>query len=429
MSELLHSWLEEKVGYEFFRGGFERIQEVLAPYKHKIERSGAKIVTIAGTNGKGQTSFNLETLCLEAQLSCALWTSPHILSVTERFRFNGQPLAEEELMKTFESVYERYGRTLSYYEFLLVCFCERLVIVPDGPALDIIIFEVGLGGRYDAVNVFDASVSAITSISLDHQAYLGDSLAEIFAQKWGVTRNNQVCHTSLEQADLRALGKAWALRDGVVLIDHWRVDRDYQLLNSQLAVALFKSLDQRRFNEFFQDSERVIEWLARDCNHGPGRHEIMTSKGNRFTFIGAHNCDGLRKMVGLFETLGRDTFNQVWFSFSQRETQDLMEATNFLIEAKSWGQEWIFCQFDHPKALTGEQLEAEVELAERLRVLSESLQNRAEVLLERLLKVGESKKDILITGSYYFISNVQTILRHFNKSDRCLDSHDEGPCR
>lgn len=143
------------------------------------------LVTVAGTNGKGSTCAMLERIYLEAGYHVACYTSPHLLRYNERVRIDGAEVADSELCRAFEAVeHARRDTALTYFEFgtlaAMWLFIESEVQVA--------ILEVGLGGRLDAVNVFDPSCAVLTNVDLDHMEYLGPSRESIGREKAGIYR-------------------------------------------------------------------------------------------------------------------------------------------------------------------------------------------------------------------------------------------------
>lgn len=146
------------------------------------------VITVAGTNGKGSVVAVSEALLLAAGKRTGAFTSPHFLNFNERIRICGQDASDQEIIAAFESIEAaRNGVSLTYFEFAtlaaLQVFREREV--------DVMILEVGLGGRLDASNIIDPTVAVITSIALDHQAWLGDSLGAIAREKAGIIRSGR----------------------------------------------------------------------------------------------------------------------------------------------------------------------------------------------------------------------------------------------
>lgn len=151
-------------------------------------RLPARVVTVAGTNGKGTCAHFLERVLRAGGYRTGLYTSPHLLRFNERVRVDGRPVSDETLCAAFERVEHARGDVpLTFFEYTtlaaLVCF-----VAVD---LDVIVLEVGLGGRLDAVNVIDADVAVVTRIGLDHTEYLGTTLNSIAREKAGVFRPNR----------------------------------------------------------------------------------------------------------------------------------------------------------------------------------------------------------------------------------------------
>lgn len=149
-----------------------------------------KVITVAGTNGKGSTVSALEAIYLCAGYQVGLYTSPHLLSFNERIRVNGKPISDVELCHAFQKIETGRGDTsLTYFEMTTLA---GLMHFQEHP-LDIIILEVGLGGRLDATNIIDADLSIITTIDLDHQEFLGETLEAIGSEKAGILRAGKPC--------------------------------------------------------------------------------------------------------------------------------------------------------------------------------------------------------------------------------------------
>jgi dihydrofolate synthase / folylpolyglutamate synthase len=152
-------------------------------------------VLVAGTNGKGSTAATLSSILHVSGYKTGLYTSPHLVRINERIRVNGEPIADVE----FSAIYDRVERTAqqlmraeklpwhpSFFEMLTVMAFEYFASV----GVEIAVLEVGMGGRLDATNVVDPLISVIADISLDHQKYLGNTIAEIAREKAGVIREN-----------------------------------------------------------------------------------------------------------------------------------------------------------------------------------------------------------------------------------------------
>jgi dihydrofolate synthase/folylpolyglutamate synthase len=166
--------------------GLDRVAEVwrnLGP-----RRLPFPVVTIAGTNGKGSCAAILESIYAEAGYRTACYTSPHLLRYNERVRIAGREVGDADLCDSFDRIDKaRDATALTYFEFGTLAAIDLI----RRAAVDIAILEVGLGGRLDAVNLFDADVALIAGIGRDHTAWLGDSLEDIAREKAGIFRSGR----------------------------------------------------------------------------------------------------------------------------------------------------------------------------------------------------------------------------------------------
>ncbi len=151
----------------------------------RLRTPAYKIVTVAGTNGKGSCVAMLESIYWHAGYDVGTFTSPHLWRFNERIRFNGVDAGDVELVEVFEDVAARLGSaTLSYFEASLVAALALF----RGRDPDVVILEVGMGGRLDATNALDTDCALITSIDLDHREWLGETRAAIGREKAGIVR-------------------------------------------------------------------------------------------------------------------------------------------------------------------------------------------------------------------------------------------------
>lgn len=153
-----------------------------------IDFATSTVITVAGTNGKGTTCAFLENALLAQNITCAVYSSPHIERFNERLRLNRNEVNDEALVDAFEQIESKRGDiSLTYYEYTTLA--AFLVLMAEQP--EVIILEVGLGGRLDATNIIDADVAVITTIDLDHQAFLGNTREAIGFEKAGIMRSNR----------------------------------------------------------------------------------------------------------------------------------------------------------------------------------------------------------------------------------------------
>ncbi|MCB1984983.1 MAG: bifunctional tetrahydrofolate synthase/dihydrofolate synthase [Burkholderiales bacterium] len=148
------------------------------------------VITVGGTNGKGSVCAILESILTAAGYRVGCYTSPHLVSFNERIRIQQKEVVDEQLLLAFtliEQARKKSGISLTYFEFVTLTAMHLFI----AEHVDVAILEVGLGGRLDAVNIFDADCAILTSVDLDHQDYLGDSREAIGYEKAGIFRKNK----------------------------------------------------------------------------------------------------------------------------------------------------------------------------------------------------------------------------------------------
>jgi len=174
-------------GVDSVKPGLERITSVLEelefPHREK------DYVTVAGTNGKGSVAACIASILEANGYRVGLFTSPHLINVTERIKVSGEEISKEELEKTLGTVFTAYAKLkvhLSYFEMLTVA----AFLYFNRKSIDIGVLEVGMGGRWDSTNVCDHAASVITNVSFDHTEYLGNTLREIATEKAGIIKKH-----------------------------------------------------------------------------------------------------------------------------------------------------------------------------------------------------------------------------------------------
>ena len=154
----------------------------------------APLISVAGTNGKGSVCRAIEALALANGLRVAVYLSPHLLRLNERFRLNGVEVEDARLAQAASRVAAAAGVSeLTVFEFDTLVAAVLCAMESDRAGLDVIVFEVGLGGRLDAVNAWDEDLAVITAIALDHQQWLGDDRESIGGEKAGIMRPGAPC--------------------------------------------------------------------------------------------------------------------------------------------------------------------------------------------------------------------------------------------
>ena len=318
-----------------------------------------KFIHVAGTNGKGSVSANLLTILAKGGYQVGLYSSPHLSSVRERFRINNSYISEEEFAVHATSIRDSLaGRHITYFEFTtalaMLWFAEQQV--------DLVILEVGLGGRLDATNVITPLVSIITNVSMDHEAHLGNTLTEVAFEKAGVIKPGVpvvsgvaadeslavVEQTCLERgAPLYLLGRDfqqestpdsdWSFRmtSGARMLDglYSGLTGGYQIDNSAIAIAALVIMEEKGFpvtDETIKASLLEVRWpgrLENFCLSEPELIEIDCPENDslerdyrRYLLDGAHNPAGVESLLEYLASLdGINNLVMVWASMGDKD--------------------------------------------------------------------------------------------------------------
>ena len=215
----LPAWLallESRYAETVINMGLDRVLAV----KQRLQLAfTCPVIMVAGTNGKGSTCAMLESVLLRAGYKVGLYIKPHFLDFNERARVNGELATDAALVEAFIAVEAARGdTTLTYFEFTTLAIMRLLA----GAGMDVVILEVGLGGRLDAVNIVDADVSIVTSVDIDHTDYLGDTREAIGFEKAGIFRTGKVAICSDPVPPQTLIDHAEAIG-----ADLWLMGRDF----------------------------------------------------------------------------------------------------------------------------------------------------------------------------------------------------------
>ncbi len=184
-------------------------------------RPRARVITVAGTNGKGSTVAALESLLIASGQTVGCYTSPHLFTYNERVRLSGGNASDEQLVAAFEKVESARGAvSLTYFEFGTLA----ALLIMEQAGVDVMLMEVGLGGRLDAVNVLDPDLAIITSVDLDHTSWLGEDRNTIGFEKAGILRPGQLAIYGDTDPPASVLQQASAQK-----VRLYRLEQDYYL--------------------------------------------------------------------------------------------------------------------------------------------------------------------------------------------------------
>ncbi|MDN3921751.1 bifunctional tetrahydrofolate synthase/dihydrofolate synthase [Roseateles violae] len=380
------------------------------------------VVMVAGTNGKGSTCAMLEAIALQAGYRVGLYIKPHLVHFEERCRVGGAPVAAESLLPHFEAVEAARGEmTLSYFEFTTLAIMRRLSQEP----LDLVILEVGLGGRLDAVNCVDADCSVITSIDLDHTEYLGPDRESVGREKAHIMRPGRpvvvsdpmppasiAAHAAAIGADLRQLGRdfsyggdrqqwQWAGRErrfsGLAYPALRGVN---QLLNAAGVLAVFEALYQR----LPISAQAVRTGLA--LVELPGRFQVVPGQPALVLDV-AHNPHAVAALAQNLDQMGFfPRTHAVFGAMADKDLAAIFQKIAPLVDA------WHFCDLEIPRAASAQAL------AERFEVLradgalktppTVQVHQHAEPLaaLSAAAAAADPADRILVFGSFYTVGGV-----------------------
>ena len=381
---------------------------------------------IAGTNGKGSVAATLLTLLSRAGLQVGLYTSPHLSSVRERFRINDRFVSPAEFARHASRIREVLAHDqITYFEFTtalaLLWFAEQQV--------DFVLLEVGMGGRLDATNIITPRVAIITNVAMDHEAYLGTTLAEIAAEKAGIIKPGvpvvsgvvdpaaaQVIRqrAATAQAPLYTLGKEFAMvSGGEGELSYRGINRSYHHLrlgltggyqtgNTALALAgleLLRGQGEALNEESVHSGLLAVRW--------PGRLEFfpqLTWQGKTRPLLldGAHNPAGVE---GLCASLRSDfTYDQlimVWASMGDKDFQGCVATVAPLC------QTMIFTRPEEIRSATPEALQAALPPEARQKALAAKSVAEALTMAYALAAPGDL---ICVAGSLYLIGKARSLL-------------------
>lgn len=264
----------------------------------QLARPARCVVLVGGTNGKGTTCSFLHAMARAAGLRVGLYTSPHLVDFRERVRINGAPLSPEQCVAVGLPLFDTFSgrdrpaatsRPLTYFELTTLLALQAF----SGSALDLLILEVGLGGRLDATNAVEHDIAVVTSVQLDHQQYLGNTIAEIAVEKIAIARSNAplVVHAAADGiTELRSLAPA----TGAQLVEAvgGQTAREH---NAAIASVVFGLVADR-----LGLADAVV---AHGTHAGianavwPGRQDARVFQGQTWLCDGAHNPAAIAETV------------------------------------------------------------------------------------------------------------------------------------
>ncbi len=396
----------------------DRMERALALFDHP-ERTFASL-HIAGTNGKGSTAAMVQRVLSLAGYRTGLYTSPHLVSFTERMRIGDTEIGEAEVVALADEVRRRcddMAPPLTFFEFVTVL--AFIYFARQG--IDVAVIEVGLGGRLDATNVIVPLVAAITTISLDHEAYLGSDELAIAREKGGIIKpgipvacgnvSNPVARLlksiAMERGSLAYfLGEDFGFslkNDG--LFDYTGIKQyhanvaiglrgRHQRANASVALAILELVQDR----FPVDEKNLREGLA--TVRWPGRLEVMLERPT-VILDGAHNSEGIRALVDELNTSRQGRKIKLLFATMADKQWELMLSA--LARAVD---EVIFTRVKIERSADPQQLADKLTADIPHRVVDDS-----RLGLQTLLDESHADDLIVVAGSLYLLGEVRPMLQ------------------
>ncbi len=407
--------------------GLDNIRRLLI--KLKNPQNKLKFIHVAGSNGKGSISRLLEAGLLNNNYKIGMFTSPSLEKFNERIRVNGVDIPDDDLQRLFEKVKNKCDEIETEgfpyptgYEIetaiALLYFLEQ--------NCDLVIMEVGLGGRLDATNIIrNTLIEVISSISLEHTKYLGDTLEQIAKEKAAIIKDNshvvispQMENTEeviINEANKRYIKSITKLKEDQintikndlnarifnVLGDNYSINLlgTYQKNNFLTALATFNLLNDIGFPINKDNLKNAFKTIS-----FPGRFEIL-SNDPYIIIDGAHNPDGIKKCVESIKQYFPD--KKVTLIFGMLEEKDI---TKSLKELLTIAKEIYLLEPDNPEKLENEEVKRIIRtLDKNVKVIS--LANIEE--LKKVIKRDDKNQIYLITGSLYLIGKVRTMFKHY----------------
>ena len=392
-----------------------------------------KVIHIAGTNGKGSTLSFIKDI-LKEDYKVGSFVSPHLITYCDRIKIGDTQISQEGfaelgdfIIEKEKDIVEEYG-DLNLFEFLTI----MAIIYFEREGVDLAILEVGMGGRADSTNIFTSReklISIITSISMDHMEYLGDTIEEIADAKAGIIQEDGlVVTTNRDQKILGVIEKeareksaelfytkdleSEILRSDLKGIDFkLKLDDDkedfqltqigdYQVENAIGAIYALYLLNKRGILKISLDDikERI------KTSTWKGRMEIVS----RYPLIildGAHNFDGIKRLVESLDNFKFKKLHLIMSILADKEHKKMLE------EISSYTDEVVFVNLDYKRGTSPEELSREAS--------NYGLKGQVMTIDEALDYYKNSYEDgdlILITGSLYFVSEARSKILNYDYS-------------
>jgi len=416
----LSDWLEyiESIHPDSIEFGLERVNSVFL--KLFPEGLPFPVITVAGTNGKGSCCAYIEAIMQESGLKSGKYTSPHLVLFNERVVVNAEMVNDELLSMAFDKIEAvRKNTILTYFEYTTLA---AMIVFAD-QKVDIGIFEVGLGGRLDAVNILEPIVSVITSIGIDHVDWLGDDREKIGLEKAAIARRGRHCVvgeldvpesvmqyleeinalTSYVGVDLKVIHEAdsWAItHDGVSIINsipvlHSNAAHQYQNATCAAFAAMNAHVDVS-----VSSIARGLSSVAVE-----GRCQLL-SKQPLIVLDVAHNEDSVLALREYIRTLSFD--GRCYAVFSMLRDKDLYTCVESMFDLID---EWNIAPIDSDRGSSIESIESAIHDVASSKGQGFSVNSYASIkdAYDRVKNSVKSDDCVIVFGSFHVVGDILSI--------------------
>jgi dihydrofolate synthase/folylpolyglutamate synthase len=333
--------LFQKNGKAAYHPGLENIKSLLKGLGNP--EANLKAIHVAGTNGKGSVSHMLASILQEAGLKVGLYTSPHLKKFEERVKINGEPISQNHVIEFTHKMMKSPIKP-SFFEMTVALAFDTF----RNEQVDISIIETGMGGRLDSTNVIQPLLSVITNIGLDHQQYLGNTLALIAQEKAGIIKPFTPVVIGKKQKETTDVFVNTALQKKAELI--WSEDFEcqyetdlkghYQIENKRTAFAAIQILNSKLFKI---NETSIKKGLIRTISNTglQGRYQILSNSPKVIADTG-HNEDALKWLI---PQLLKESFDKLHMVIGMANDKD----SHHILQHMPTNAQYYFCKPDVPR--------------------------------------------------------------------------------
>ena len=301
--------------------GLENIRRLIA--EMRVDLGGARVIHVAGTNGKGSVCAMIDSICRAQKYRTGLFISPHLVTFRERIRIDGEMISENEVAAGLTSIRKLVADWEPHPTFFEIATALALKHFIEA-TIDIVILETGLGGRLDATNAVQSNVAVITPIALDHEKWLGDSLEKIANEKTGIIKAQTpvVSAPQLPEADKAIRGRATECEAPLEFVEQVydkspiALRGEHQKLNAAIAIAAIRAANVEIDEAAVTRGLATVEW--------PGRFQCWDK---RTVIDGAHNPAAARILTQTWRQIfGDERATLILAILSDKDLHGICEA-------------------------------------------------------------------------------------------------------